>query len=268
MGSVRRFKRIYVEITNVCNLKCSFCQPTLRSPRHMTVAGFEHICRQIQPFTDYIYLHVKGEPLLHPDFAKILEIAQSYGLKVNITTNGTLLKKQLDAILSYPPHQINMSFHSAGDNVTVDFDRYVRELFEAIRTIHSQTDTQMSLRLWASHGKLDMFGLSNIKILDRLHINIASEFDWPDLSGSYYEEKGTCLGLKSHVAILCDGTVVPCCLDGNGIIALGNVLDTDFSRIINSERAARITKEFSSHRKACEELCRHCSYKERFTRTK
>ena len=89
--------------------------------------------------------------------AKILEIAQSYGLKVNITTNGTLLKKQLDAILSYPPHQINMSFHSAGDNVTVDFDRYVRELFEAIRTIHSQTDTQMSLRLWASHGKLDMF---------------------------------------------------------------------------------------------------------------
>lgn len=264
MGSVKRFKRIYVEITNVCNLSCSFCQPTLRAPHSMSPADFRHICEEIRPYTDYIYLHVKGEPLLHPQLEELLSIADSFGLKVNLTTNGTLLKKRLEALLAYPPHQINMSFHSAGDNAVVDFDRYVAELFEAINTIHASTPTQLSLRLWASHDKLDMFGQYNIKVLDRLHINIASEFDWPDLANPYYEEKGTCQGLKSHLAILCDGTIVPCCLDGNGVISLGNVLESPFCDIINSERASTIYREFNMHRKACEELCKHCSYKERF----
>lgn len=264
MGTVKRFKRVYVEITNVCNLKCSFCQPTLRKAGHMTPSSFSHICDELVPYTDYIYLHVKGEPLLHPQLEDILRIASEHGLKVNITTNGTLLNRQLPVLLKYPPHQINMSFHSASDNIVVDFDRYVEELFQAITVLHNSTTTQLSLRLWASHGKLDMFGQYNIKVLDRLHINIASEFDWPDVNSSYYEENGTCQGLKSHLAILCDGTVVPCCLDGNGVVVLGNVRKDPFSEIINNERSTRFYREFNMHRKACEELCRHCSYKERF----
>lgn len=266
MGTIKRFKRIYVEITNCCNLKCSFCQPTLRVPHHMSVHDFDRICEQIRPYTDYIYLHVKGEPLLNPEFDRILQVAQKHQLKVNITTNGTLLNNQLDTLLKYPPHQINMSFHSANDNTVVDFDSYVSELFSAINQLHSQTTTQMSLRLWASHGKLDMFGQYNIKVLDRLHINIASEFEWPDISSNYYHEKGTCQGMKTHLAILCDGTVVPCCLDGNGVINLGNILTSSFEDILASKRAIQIHKEFTMHRRACEELCKHCSYKERFTK--
>lgn len=266
MGKTKRFKRIYIEITNLCNLSCSFCQPTLRAKRTMTVAEFDRICGQIKPYTDYIYLHVKGEPLLHPQFRQILQTAGQHGLKVNITTNGTLIEKQLDTLLAYPPHQLNLSFHSASDNIGVDFDQYVKKLFYALQTLYRRTNCYMNLRLWAMHGKLTLFGLSNVKILDRLYISIASEFEWPDIANSYYEENGMCQGLKTHVAILCDGTVVPCCLDGNAGIVLGNILKDPFEEILCRPRTVIISNEFSRHRRAYEELCRHCSYKERFTK--
>lgn len=266
MGSAKRFRRIYIEITNICNLCCSFCQPTKRTFGSMSTQEFDAVCQEIKPFTDYIYLHVKGEPLLHPQFRSILHTAKKHGLKVNITTNGTLIEKQLETLLAYPPHQINLSFHSAGDNAGVDFEQYVAKLFYAIKKLHANTRCEMSLRLWASKDKAALFGMSNVKVLDRLHINIAPEFEWPDVSSDYYEENGTCQGLKTHVAILCDGSVVPCCLDGNASIILGNVFETPFADIINNSRALKILYEFSRHRKACEELCRHCSYKERFTK--
>lgn len=264
MGSVKRFKRIYVEITNVCNLNCSFCQPTLRPKRYMSVAEFQHICSEIAPYTNYIYLHVKGEPLLHPQLEDILQVAAAYNLTVNITTNGTLIEKRLDTLLANPPHQINLSFHSAKDNAVVDFDAYVTSLFASLERLHNETDCQLSLRLWTTRERPEMFGVNNVRILDRLHINIAEPFEWPDLAASYYEENGTCQGLKSHIAILCDGTVVPCCLDGNGVMKLGNIYKESLTDIINGPRATRIHTEFTRHRKACEELCRHCSYKERF----
>lgn len=54
-----KFKRIYVEITNVCNLSCSFCSLTRSDKREMTPDEFEIVMRKICDYTDYVYFHVK-----------------------------------------------------------------------------------------------------------------------------------------------------------------------------------------------------------------
>ena len=57
--------------------------------------------------------------------------------------------------------------------------------------------------------------------------------------------------------------MIPCCLDGEGVINLGNVDDTDFGEIITNERSTNIIEGFS-RREAVEELCRKCGYRKRF----
>ena len=87
---MKKFRKIYIEITNVCNLKCSFCSEVTKKRRFMTKEEFELILKKINKYTDYIYLHVKGEPLLHKEIIEFIKMASKYNIKVNLTTNGTL----------------------------------------------------------------------------------------------------------------------------------------------------------------------------------
>ena len=131
MNSVARFKRVYVEITSSCNLHCSFCQETLREPHFMSVDEFSTVIEKIRHYTNYIYLHVKGEPLLHPQLTQILKICEDSGITVNLTTNATLIREKLPTLLAHPVHQINVSLHSSDDNDCIDMDTYINNLFEA-----------------------------------------------------------------------------------------------------------------------------------------
>jgi len=265
MGNVRRFKRIYIEITNACNLSCTFCQETKRERRFMSVEEFQYIINEIKPYTDYIYLHVKGEPLLHPELEQILQICEDNHIRINITTNGTMVRKQLDILTAHQVHQINISMHSADDNSNIDLDEYVKDLFYSCNEINRLTNTEISLRLWNTPNDPNLFGQSNCKIRQHLYVNVRSPFEWPDINNAYANESGTCQGLKTHLAILCDGTVVPCCLDGNGIINLGNIFCTHLSDILSEKRCNDMINNFRN-RKACEPLCVHCSFKERFAK--
>lgn len=263
MGSVARFKRIYIEITSSCNLKCSFCQETLRPPHFMSVAEFAHVIKEIRPYTNYIYLHVKGEPLLSAHLEDILKICLDNCITVNLTTNGTLLKKRISTLLKYPVHQINISFHSADDNDCINMDSYIKDVFECCEILTSQTETEVNLRLWNTKKDPLLFGERNCTIKRHLYVNVQSPFEWPELSGSYLNDRGLCQGLRSHIAILCDGTVVPCCLDGNGKMKLGNIFSTHLADILNNERSQAIIRGWNCKR-AVEPLCMHCSFKERF----
>lgn len=100
--SSKPFKKAYLEITNVCNLNCSFCPKTKRSPRFITTEKFLHLIDEVTPFTDYVYFHLMGEPLLHPNLKEFFTICGERGLKVSLTTNGTLLKEKQDILLSSP----------------------------------------------------------------------------------------------------------------------------------------------------------------------
>lgn len=135
-----KFKKIYIEITNICNLKCSFCPLTIRKKEYMSITNFEYIINQIKNFTKYIYLHIKGEPLLHPYIKDILNICDKYQIKVNITTNGTLIRNDINNDCL---NQINFSIHSLEDNKK---EEYLNNILDYID--HKNENTYISLRFW------------------------------------------------------------------------------------------------------------------------
>lgn len=291
--SLKKFKKFYLEITSVCNLACSFCPPTERQKQYITLEEFSERLDQIKPHTDYIYLHVKGEPLLHPRIGKLLDISYEKGFKVNITTNGTLINKKREQLLNKPAlRQINFSLHSFDGHIgSEDKEGYVKSILSFVREATSQSALIVSLRLWnlTQDNKKNMerqrnrellemiekeFDLdykieekvkpgSGIKIAERIYINQDYEFKWPALHEEEDDGKGFCHGLRNQAGILADGTVIPCCLDGEGVINLGNIKNHSFSEIIEMDRAKNIVEGFS-RRVAVEELCRKCGYRKRF----
>ncbi|AUS89095.1 radical SAM/SPASM domain-containing protein [Lysinibacillus capsici] len=289
---MRTFKKVYIEITSVCNLACSFCPPTARAKGLIKVEQFNKILDEIRPHTKYIYLHVKGEPLLHPRIDQLLDAAHAKGFKVNITTNGTLIKKNREKILGKPAlRQINFSLHSFdGHEGSENREKYLEDILDFVRDSR-EYNTIISYRLWnlqqdhvsdvaARRNRETLEILENeyhldyrieekvepgkgVKIAPHVYLNQDHEFRWPSLLEPEDEGKGFCHALRSQAAILVDGTVVPCCLDGEGVINLGNVHEKSFSDIVEGERANKIVEGFS-RREAVEELCRKCGYRQKF----
>ena len=289
----KRFQKIYIEIINRCNLSCSFCPTSDRPARVMSVDEFAKIAAQVTPFTDYICLHVKGEPLMHPWLGDILAIAHQNGLKVNLTTNAVLLPEKHQLLLGETaPRQISLSLHSFDANTmhTRDFRSYLENAIDFARTFTMTTPGYISFRLWNLDGtaKADQ-RLRNQFILEALeqayhlaqpidayvgkvhgntiaphtYVNFDQLFEWPDEHASDYGFNGTCHGLRHQLAILADGQVVPCCLDHNGHLALGNIFIESLDTILRKEKSLRIIEDFRSHH-IHENLCRRCGYRTRF----
>ena len=279
-------KRVYLEITNVCNLSCSFCPGTKRAKHFLTAEEFSVLAGRLAGHTEYLYLHVMGEPLLHPQLAELLDIAANLGFKICLTTNGTLLPRALPTLLAARNlHKISVSLHSfEGNDGAEDLAGYVSRCARACHTL-ADSGVICALRLWNEGGKneknaqifsllsqefsknigdipLDIRG--NRKLDQRLYLESAEKFDWPDMGAA---PVGTefCLGLRQQAAVLCDGTVVPCCLDGEGQIPLGNLFTQDFEAILASPRARAMVEGFS-RRCPTEELCRRCGYATRFNK--
>lgn len=279
-------KRVYLEITNVCNLSCSFCPGTKRPKRFLSPEEFRCLASRLAGHTEYLYLHVMGEPLLHPRLAEILDIAAALGFKICLTTNGTLLDRALPTLLSARKlHKISVSLHSfEGNDGAEDLAGYISRCARACRAL-ADAGVICALRLWNEGGKneknaqifsilsqefsknigdipLDIRG--NRKLDQHLYLESAEKFDWPDMGAA---PVGTefCLGLRQQAAVLCDGTVVPCCLDGEGQIPLGNLFTQELEEILTSPRARAMVEGFS-RRCPTEELCRRCGYATRFNK--
>ena len=259
------YSRVYVEITNVCNLRCSFCHGHQRTARFMEEAEFLRVLEQLQGKTEYLYYHLMGEPLLHPQLTRFLQLAKAHGFRSNITTNGTLLKK----VTLTGVHKINISLHSqeSGDPAA-----YLQEVADFV---DRAGDTIVSLRLWVGENKEIENRLRTLlpgewtkntrgyRIREKVFLEFGEKFDWPDREAEAGSDRIACYGMRDHFGILCDGTVVPCCLDSEGVIALGNVFTEELTDILASQRATAICKGFQN-RKATEDLCRRCGYARRF----
>lgn len=276
---MKRFRKIYVEISNICNLRCSFCPGTKRAPKIMNCDEFKTVITKITPFTDYVYFHLLGEPLLHPDLKNFLNICGENGLKVIITTNGTLLKEKQDILLKSKAHyKTVISLHSFEANQNQNFENYINDCISYAKT--AENKKIVVLRLWNNGGedKLNREILEKIEsqfpapwrdtrggkqIGNNIYIQFGDKFDWPDITNTTESDTAFCYGLRDQIGILSNGTVVPCCLDNNGEINLGNIFENDLETIINSDRAQNIFNGFSN-RKACEELCKKCTFARKF----
>lgn len=274
------YSRAYVEITNICNRSCSFCPGTKREPRRMTTDEFAHILDQLHGLTEYIYLHVMGEPLTHPQLCDFIAMAADVGFKCSITTNGTLLSKMGDRLLESGVYKINVSIHSFEEGTREEYLSYINSCIKFADEA-SRKGVLTVLRLWNKgydEGRnVDTLSLlknyfiadewresnNGARIRHRLHLDYGDRFEWPDMSADDMGDRVFCHGLGDHFAILADGRVVPCCLDREAAIELGNVYRDSLKEVLLSERATRI-KEGFKNKCATEELCRKCGYARRF----
>ena len=272
-------RKVYLEITNVCNLRCAFCPGTTRPPHTMTEAEFAILADRVAPWAEYLYYHLMGEPTAHPLLPHFMEMAAERGLKSMITTNGTLLSERGESILTAHPHKVNISLHAFEANPPgMSFEEYI-EGCVTFAARAAEAGTIAVLRLWNLEGRAEgALHEKNEMILETLHrafpgewvttrsgyrmrcrvfLEWGEKFDWPDPAGEILSETGFCYGLRDQIGVLCDGTVVPCCLDHNGDIPLGNLFASTLEEILSSKRARAIYDGFTTHR-CTEELCRRC----------
>lgn len=275
-----RFRKVYLEISNLCNLSCAFCPGTRRTKHAMTEAEFTTLLPKLRPYTDFLYFHLMGEPLLHPLLGRFLDLAGQAGFQVILTTNGTLLSKCQSVLRTAPGlHKINISLHAfEANDLAIPFSEYLDGCLQFGQTVAGEKI--VAYRLWNQGGQ----DARNEEILAALHrafpgdwvterrgcrigprtyLEYGDKFDWPDLNAADGGEAVFCYGLRDQIGVLCDGTVVPCCLDHEGDLALGNLFTQKLEEIITTPRATAIYDGFSG-RKASEALCRRCGYARRF----
>lgn len=275
-----QFKKIYIEITNVCNFHCSFCVDTTRTKKFMPTDDFRFIAQKVKSVTDYVYLHVLGEPLLHPQLNEILKICTENKLHVNISTNGSLLKKQWNALNQNSVRQLNISLHDAEENIAKEkWSDFITEMLDISKQLSSKT--YINLRLWNQtnassvvfnelcyclmrdfyHLPPDFNFLSkdgrNITLAHNVFLQNAPRFEWQTRNAM---ENKTCYALKDHIAVLANGDVVPCCIDADANLLLGNIFVNDLVTIIQSDKAVRIKNGFAKH-KAVEDFCKKCGFR-------
>ena len=287
-----KFYRIYIELTNVCGLSCSFC-PTKELPaKHMDLEFFESVIIQAKAYTKEIACHVVGDPLTLSNLSDYLDIIHKHGLKAMLTTSGYFLKKHTYDTLFHPcVKQINISLNSFNKNDTsITLEQYIKPVLDLCNAkLDQEKDIFINLRVWNLDEKMSEHAFNDIlfsklskafkielkpgdiyrsrpksiRLETKILLHFDNYFEWPSLKNKNYGN-GTCQGLQSHVAILASGKVVPCCLDCDGIIELGDLQDKSLKEILSMNRATHILEGFRQN-KAVEELCQKCSYKERFT---
>lgn len=277
---IQSFHKLYLEISNVCNLRCGFCLGTKREKRFLTEAEFSAPLPKLRPWTDYLYFHLMGEPLCHPKLKTFLRLAGEAGFRVILTTNGTLLEEKKEILLNAPAlHKVNVSLHAfEANDLSIPFKTYLSRCFSFGQAVNGHF--LVVYRLWNSGGAeqrnpeiLEAMKAAfpqpwkaeprGTRIASRVYLEYSDNFDWPDLSAPDGGEKAFCYGLRDQVGVLCDGTVVPCCLDHDGDIPLGNLFETSMEDILEGPRAKAIREGFSG-KKAAESLCRRCGYARRF----
>lgn len=277
-------KKVYIEITNCCNLDCVFCPGTKREKRFMSAEEFATVLRNIQGQTEYVYFHVMGEPLLHPHLGTFLTMAGGAGFKVCITTNGTLLDQCGETLLAAPSlHKISISLHSLeGNGSKLPLMEYLESCWRFCEKA-AKKGVICALRLWNEGGanteneKIEAFLREKTgtaewretrngsrKLGERLYLENAARFAWPDM-GAEEVETQFCYALRDQAGILAGGTVIPCCLDHEGDVPLGNIFEKPLAEILASPRAKALYDGFSA-RRPTEELCRRCGYAARFNK--
>ncbi len=278
--------KAYLEITNVCNLSCSFCHKTKRERRFMSAEDFDKLTDRLRGKIQYLYFHLMGEPTLHPLLPEFIKSAHEKGFLPIITTNGSLLGERGGAIIEAQPYKVSISLHAPAGNPAFA-DRGYLDNCIAFAKKAALNGTYIALRLWnlgteeerANEDTLarlreafpeewvDVRGGAGKRLATRIFLEYAEHFEWPNMSAPAIEKDADlfCYGLRDQVGILVDGSVVPCCLDAEGAITLGDLFESELEDILASPRARAVYDGFTA-RRACEELCRRCGYARRFSK--
>ncbi|MCK5111334.1 MAG: radical SAM/SPASM domain-containing protein [Arcobacteraceae bacterium] len=284
---MHKFNKVFIELTNICGLSCSFCPTKSLATTTMNLKFFEDILIQLRPFTKEIAYHVFGDPLTLSNLNKYLDISHKHNFKVHITTTGYYLNNfDLNLFLHPAIKQINFSLNSFNKNdIQISLQQYLKPMFDLCKLkLDNKVHNFINFRLWNMNSQnseenfnneifellekqfnIDLSSSNNkdsIRLENQIKLHFDSYFQWPSLESDHYSQ-GYCQGLSSHFGILSSGIVIPCCLDSEGKINLGNLHDNKLEDILSQERTKNIINGFKKDI-AVEELCKKCSYKDKF----
>ena len=258
----------------------------------MSLDKFESINAQLKPYTNELAYHIVGDPLVLTNLNEYLNISLKYDLKVNIvTTANNINEKHYEALLNPTIKLINFSINSYNANShKKSLDEYLNPILDFVKFAQSKKHEYfINFRIWnldeeksakefnkkvfekineAFNTNIDIEDVykerpKNIRIDRKIFFNFDEYFNWPSLENKEVSKNGFCYGLDSHFGILTSGVVVPCCLDQNGCVNLGNTNDSQISDILNSQRVKAIQNGFRKNI-LVEELCQKCEYRTRF----
>ncbi|MBK1991092.1 SPASM domain-containing protein [Campylobacter sp. 2018MI35] len=277
-----KFKKIYIELSDICGLKCEFC-PSMKNIRGiMKLSNFKALVEEISNKAELFTFHLLGDPLLLSNLEKYIQIAYEKNMKLELTTSGFYFNtKNQNLLLKYSNiYQINISITAFLSQNKLSLKDY----FEPILTFFKEHLKQnaksfINLRLWNLDENFNfpkenlefyqfLNSYFNTKIDPKLaknrlarHIILHQKksFKWPSLEDEIINTKGTCYGLIKQIGILSNGVVVPCCLDAKACINLGNIFEKSFTSIINSQKSKKIKQGFKEG-KYLETLCQRCTF--------
>lgn len=286
--------RCYIEITNTCNLDCHFCPKHHRKRRQLSEEEFDLLTDRVRGKVCFLYFHLMGEPLLHPLLPQFVTMAREKGFKTVLTSNGTLLHRAM-ALLDTLPHKIQLSLHSHESNARGELSEYMDQVMR-FSTLAAGKGTCMVLRLW-NQGGMDRENEEVMRLIekyvpkpwkerpdgfrlcDNLYLEFDRKFEWPggggraasdesdgkqeesdgkqEASPSKSKQEYFCKALIKQIGVLSDGSLVPCCLDHDGDVILGNLFHQSLEEILASPRAQALVEGFRHHA-ATEPLCQSC----------
>jgi radical SAM protein with 4Fe4S-binding SPASM domain len=283
---------IQVDPTSLCNFRCSFCptgDPKLikaskRVQNFMDIEIYERILSDIGNFTrplNVLRLYKDGEPLLHPEFVKMVALAKKLEniKRVETTTNGSkLTRDKIDQVLNAGIDRIVISIEGVTENkylqfakVKIDFALFVDNLTYLFNRrgkckVHIKTVSQN-----LGEGEKDIFMNTFGPISDRIFIENIVE-SWPGFEidqkdnaslkenaiGNKVDRKRICPYLFYTLSINSDGTVSPCCVDWNRKLIIGNIKHQTIQEIwLGEDLQALRQKHIKSGRKSVEQ-CSGC----------
>lgn len=233
---IRPPKTYFIELTNVCNFRCSMCNFHSRElePGRTRPKGFmdpdlaDRILDEVAAFgaEASVALHGAGESLLHPEFGRILRlVAGVRNINAGFLTNGMLLDGRrtaevLDAGISwigfsmdgidkvkFEKYRIGADFDRISDNVLIFLEENSRRE-RPLRTMVNMTlqqemreDVDRFLDFWID--KVDEVCISPYRPIGS-RINVLADGTVPRVP---------CYMLSEMMLIYWDGTVGLCCED-------------------------------------------------------
>jgi MoaA/NifB/PqqE/SkfB family radical SAM enzyme len=241
----------WIDITRLCNLRCIMCPQSrgLRPrPAKMPLDRFQQILDDICENRPLIKLYLSGEPLLHEGLFDMIEYAHGKNCQTAIHTNATLFTEALsERILSSSLTFLSFSFdgctaevyerlrppakfEQVGANIRRFLDlrrRSGRGPYANVEIIRMR-DTEDFLKSFAEEWKA--CGVEEVSVVDYMTW-LGTVPDRRDGKAAIFSGYTPCAAPFQHGCILSDGTVVPCCLDVDGRMPLGNVTEQPFREI-------------------------------------